>query len=339
MISLLLTLLLLFSSSFVSFSEKLPEIRKSCKYQKILIVSKNYTKLNIDWILPEHVRNIIEDECNHAKDGIFADKFNKKPSETREKQLHECEGSNRKKRGLKTKLPKEPFFEGFSKMSGNENVVKSTLEFRCMIRDLLRNNDPHPAILRELSKEAEKKLENHSEPNVRLHGVHYSKCIGNTIIRVHVEVMHPDELLIWKCEDIGEEKNNSYHFYNLEPTWMVEDESGNTFKINLHMCSQNKLNQLFCPSSSKASSSSYHTATCSPNNIDSCQKTVIRPKRNIGSFARTLPDGISIYGTFKEVTRITEKTRREGPIGVNPGLFYFSFNTSTFLAEKIDKMM
>ncbi|CAL2045113.1 unnamed protein product [Caenorhabditis brenneri] len=337
MTSLLVVILLLLSFSFVCISDKLPDIRKSCKYQKILIESTNHKKLIVDWILPEHVRSIIGEECEHAKTGEFTFNLDKSLAETtRRRLLEECRDSNRKRRELKTKLPKDAFFEGYSKTGGSENIFENNWTFKCMIRDLLMNNVLHPAISRELSKEAEKKLKNHLEPNVRLNGVHSSKCMDNTTIRAYLEVMHPDELLIWKCEDIGEEKNNTYHFYNMEPAWMVEDENGKTFKINLHKCSQNKFNQIFCPPSSKV----YHTATCAPNNIDSCQKTVIRPKRNIGSFARTLPDGISIYGTFKELTKIIGKSNVTRII--DPGLYYFSFKTSKLparLAEKINKMM
>ena len=154
---------------------------------------------------------------------------------------------------------------------------------------------------------------NHPEPNLRLGSMfHRAQCVKEfkrSKIQVTIPLLLPEELLIWKCEDIGIIRNGTYEFYKLNPSWMVEDEGEKTFKININECVkvriydtyllhsktfQNQFNQTFCQTGAKV----FYDAKCSINNVETCSRTYVKPKEKHGSYSRTLPNGISVYGTI-----------------------------------------
>uniref|UniRef100_A0A1I7T4L7 Uma2 domain-containing protein n=2 Tax=Caenorhabditis tropicalis TaxID=1561998 RepID=A0A1I7T4L7_9PELO len=117
------------------------------------------------------------------------------------------------------------------------SVLNNPEQFRTLLRDMLKNKRADPLILNELHELLIDREGIKMEPYIRLNEeLHDVTCFDNRIIDITLKVMLPDELLIWKCEDIGHVINDTYEFYNLPPVWMVEDEDGETFKINLNDC-------------------------------------------------------------------------------------------------------
>ncbi|PIC27093.1 hypothetical protein B9Z55_019454 [Caenorhabditis nigoni] len=303
MVVLLRPLLYLFFNFSIFISEQLPEHRKSCSYRKIEIQSENYKHVEVLWTVPEEKSGVLAEECDKAK---------------------------RSKRSLRTMLPGNPGFYGY-KMNETDRFPDDKNLFRKALRSLLVDQQVEQYISSELIKLIP--LGNHSEPYIRLgKTVKYAKCIDNRTIDITARVLVPETLKIWKCEDIGAIKNDIYEFYDLSPVWMVEDEKGNTFKINLHNCRENKFNKTLCEPGDKV----WYNASCSINRVETCVKTTGRPKGITGSYMRTLPDGIAIYGTFRHFSKIDPTSSRKsgnatthtGFGSISPGLYYFSFNNT-----------
>ncbi|KAF1749846.1 hypothetical protein GCK72_016391 [Caenorhabditis remanei] len=162
--------------------------------------------------------------------------------------------------------------------------------FRAVIRVLLRQQLADVSILNELNKKLSKMIMNHPEPNLRLGSMfHRAQCVKEfkrSKIQVTFPLLLPEELLIWKCEDIGIIRNGTYEFYKLNPSWMVEDEGEKTFKININECVKNQFNQTFCQTGAKV----FYDAKCSINNVETCSRTYVKPKEKHGSYSRTLPN-------------------------------------------------
>ncbi|KAF1749847.1 hypothetical protein GCK72_016392 [Caenorhabditis remanei] len=301
-------LLYLFACFSIFLSVKLPEDRRSCKYKKILIESQNFRWKEYKWILPESRSKIIEEECRYVMP------------------------SRRPPRSVRTKLPADIVFRNFSEEDSSETLDHPE-DFRRAFRSMMHNVSIHPIIMKELQQGLANYLNNHLKPYLRIgRYIRAPRCIGNRTVELFVQVLDLDELIIWKCEDIGVIKNNNYEYYKLTPVWMVEDEDNNTFKINLNECKTNHHNHIFCQPDVKV----YFNSTCSINKIDTCGISVGIPREKRYSVSRILPDGVSVYGSIQQISKIRRKKRTTArtksemkPLNYDtPGLFYFNFNTT-----------
>lgn len=290
MTSLLLTLLYFFAFVAVFVSEKLPEDRKKCEYRTILIESTNVTEFSYTWIIPKDKWHIYYEQCDKKR---------------------------RPRRTLKV-LPSKDYFPGILDDKKYKGVMKDDATFLRTIQLLLIDKTMDRPLVNEIMESS-----NHNKTyDLIVRNVSHAQCVGNRddkmkFIKITYQLMQPEELRIWRCEDVGRMVDGNYEFYNLSPAWMVEDDEGRTYKINLHKCHESKLCQRDVLPDVKV----WYNATCSVNNVNSCQLTKVQPQTSRAAFIRRLPRGIVIYGkysTYKE---------HQNEIGIDsPGLYFFGFD-------------
>ncbi|PIC27095.1 hypothetical protein B9Z55_019455 [Caenorhabditis nigoni] len=125
--------------------------------------------------------------------------------------------------------------------------------------------------------------------------------------------------IVSKCEDIGEDYNDTYRFYDISPSWMYQINN-QAYSIDENFC-QKGSDFLVCPKSAIKSEE------CSVHSIKNCTKRTIEKDLNAisTSFVRQLSGGVAVYGTFKKKLDLHEHRNATDYVALPPGLYYFSY--------------
>ncbi|CAI2354369.1 unnamed protein product [Caenorhabditis sp. 36 PRJEB53466] len=291
--------LLLFSVSVLpSHLLKLPKHRESCKNDWILIESSNFdwkTRIDIDFPVGNTWQEAIDEECK-----------------------------NRNKRSILSELPSRQFYRGFSIDDvPKREAVNNVTTARKHIRSLLKDHIVHPTLLDAINPIVRESRKLNLEPIIRLGGkVKFAKCFAShqgftkhLLIKATVQVMQPDVLQVWRCEDIGRAVNNTYRYYEMPTEFMFDALNEITFKVDKTACLAAKRNRLFCQPKA------FRRADCSKNNVEKCTEVV--KSMDHSPIIRNLTEGIAIYGAFRRMAMLDMSKE----FMIDPGLYFFSFKT------------
>ncbi|CAO4379707.1 unnamed protein product [Caenorhabditis nigoni] len=154
---------------------------------------------------------------------------------------------------------------------------------------------------------------------LKLSSPSFSIGCNNDKINLRIAVNSVDMHIVSKCEDIGEDYNNTYQFYNISPSWMYQI-SNQTYSINETLC-QKGSDFLVCPKTAIKSEE------CSVHSIENCTKRTIEKDPNAisTSFVRQLSGGIAAYGTFEKILDLHENRKSTVNETIDHGLYYFSY--------------
>ncbi|UMM35401.1 hypothetical protein L5515_008043 [Caenorhabditis briggsae] len=121
----------------------------------------------------------------------------------------------------------------------------------------------------------------------------FSIGCNNDKINLRISVNSVDMHIVSKCEDIGEDHNDTYQFYDISPSWMYQINN-QTYSIDETLCQTGSDFLVFPKTAIKPEK-------CSVHSIKNCTKRTIEKYLNAKStsFVRQLSGGVAVYGTFK----------------------------------------
>uniref|UniRef100_A0A8R1E720 Uncharacterized protein n=1 Tax=Caenorhabditis japonica TaxID=281687 RepID=A0A8R1E720_CAEJA len=131
-------------------------------------------------------------------------------------------------------------------------------------------------------------------------------------------------LTVRKCEDIGHAHETHYEYYSIETHWILK-ETFAIYKLNEQFCDKDLTHCL-----SKAFEHVDIRNFCWIDRIENCSlRSVHKSKEAIShAYARQLPAGLSVYGSFRRRDEYDHQNNKTHTIALDWGLYYFSIGNS-----------